>query len=305
VFKKLIEYFKFNRTERTGILLVIVCIAAVLAWPCLKPVPNEGESGYESYAAEIARFEKSLQQSADSAEEARQLDFQQMDRSLAESKLKPFPFDPNTLPAADWSRMGMTDRQIRTIKNYLSKGGQFRKNEDLARMFCITESEYRILEPFIRIPAQAEKPFAEKKPEAKKAFEVLKVELNSADSVTLLKLYGIGPSFAKRILKYRKLLGGFYSKEQLLEVYGFDRDRYDKLQAYCDADPSLITRISINRVKTEELKRHPYFPYATAKAIVDQRIVLGGRFTSTDQIRKVPGMSEELFARIKPYLLIE
>ena len=130
------------------------------------------------------------------------------------------------------------------------------------------------------------------------------VDLNTADSVTLLTLYGIGPSFAKRIVKYRNLLGGFYTKAQLLEVYGFDQDRLDKIDANCEVSSGGIKKINVNTVKTEELKKHPYFDYYTAKAIVDQRIILK-KYTSLEQIKAIPLIHDELFTKIKNYLTLE
>ena len=43
----------------------------------------------------------------------------------------------------------------------------------------------------------------------------LVIELNSADSTTLIGVRGIGPYYAKKILRYREQLGGFHSTRQL------------------------------------------------------------------------------------------
>jgi len=298
------EYFNFNRGERNGILLVIVLIIGVLMLPYLMKVTTRDNSDdIKRFANDINLFEKSLKNAADSANEARRLDFQQMDRSFAENKLSPFTFNPNQLPSEQWSRMGLKDWQIKMIKNYEAKGGKFYKKEDFKRMFCITPSEYAILEPYISIPEQKNE-FADRKPEKKEAKKKVMIDLNTADSVTLLALYGIGPSYARRIVKYRDLLGGYYSKMQLLEVYGFDQERLDMIDANCEVGNGVIRKINVNTVKTEELKKHPYFNYYTAKAIVDQRIILK-RYTSLDQIRVIPLIREELFAKIKNYLSLE
>jgi DNA uptake protein ComE-like DNA-binding protein len=241
--------------------------------------------------------------SADSIDLARQLDFQQMDRSVAENKLSPVLFNPNNLPSEQWSKMGLKVWQIKVIKKYEAAGGKFYKKEDFKRMFCISPSEYEILEPFISIPEQKNE-YAERKPEAKEIKRKVMLELNTADSVSLLTLYGIGPSYAKRIIKYRNLLGGFYNKQQLLEVYGFDQDRLDKIAEVIDVNPAEINKIDINKVRTDELKKHPYLDYYTAKAIVDQRIILG-KFTSLNQIKEIPLIHDELFNKIRNYLKIE
>ena len=298
------SYFNFNKGERNGIIVVVAIIIAVLAYPYLFKVAfKDNATEFLQFSKEIQQFEASLKNAADSADEARRLDFQQMDRSVAENKITPFIFNPNLLPSEQWSKMGLKDWQIKVIKKYEAKGGKFYKKEDFKRMFCISPSEYEILEPYISIPEQKNE-YADRKPEIKEIKKKVLIDLNTADSVTLLALYGVGPSFAKRIIKYRNLLGGFYSKNQLLEVYGFDQGKLDQIDANCDVSPGGIKRININTVRTDELKKHPYMDYYTAKAIVDQRIILG-RFTSLQQIKTIPLIHEDLFNKIQHYLVIE
>ncbi len=304
MFKNLSEYFNFNKGERNGIFVVIAIIIFVLALPYLiKVTTSDNSDEFLRFSKDIALFENSLKNAADSANEARRLDFQMMDRSVAENKLTPFPFNPNLLPSEQWSKIGLKDWQIKVIKKYEAKGGKFYKKEDFKRMFCISPSEYEILEPYISIPEQKNE-YADRKPEVKEIKKKVLIDLNTADSVALLTLYGIGPSFAKRIVKYRNLLGGFYSKQQLLEVYGFDQDRLDKIESYCEVSSTGIKKINVNTVKTDELKKHPYFDYYTAKAIVDQRIILK-KYTSIQQIKEIPLIHDELFAKIRNYLVLE
>jgi competence protein ComEA len=298
------NYFNFNKGERNGIIVVIAIIIAVLAYPYLVKVSfKDNSEEFLQFAKEIEQFEASLKNAADSVDLARRLDFQQMDRSVAENKITPFIFNPNMLPSEQWSKMGLKDWQIKVIKKYEAKGGKFYKKEDFKRMFCISPSEYEILEPYISIPEQ-KNDYTDRKPEIKEIKKKVLVDLNTADSVTLLTLYGIGPSFAKRIIKYRNLLGGFYSKNQLLEVYGFDQEKFDKIESKCDASAGGIKKININTVRTEELKKHPYLDYYTAKAIVDQRVIVG-RFTSIQQIKSIPLIHEDLFNKIQHYFVLE
>jgi DNA uptake protein ComE-like DNA-binding protein len=304
MFDDIKTYFNFNKGERAGIIVVLAIIIAVLAYPYLVKVSfKDNSEEFLQFAKEIEQFEASLKNAADSADEARRLDFQQMDRSVAENKLMPFIFNPNLLPSEQWSKMGLKDWQIKVIKKYEAKGGKFYKKEDFKRMFCISPSEYEILEPYISIPEQISE-YADRKPEIREIKKKVLVDLNTADSVTLLTLYGIGPSFAKRIVKYRNLLGGFYSKNQLLEVYGFDQDRLDKIEANCEVSSGGIKKININTVRTDELKKHPYLDYYTAKAIVDQRVILG-KFTSIQQIKSIPLIHEDLFNKIQHYFVLE
>ncbi|MCD8176668.1 MAG: helix-hairpin-helix domain-containing protein [Tannerellaceae bacterium] len=97
------------------------------------------------------------------------------------------------------------------------------------------------------------------------------IELNSADTTLLKKIPGIGSAFANRIIKYRNLLGGFYSVEQLAEVYGIDEERFLKLKPWFYVDKEKILLIDLNQATEEELRAHPYINYRQAGAIVRLR----------------------------------
>ncbi len=93
------------------------------------------------------------------------------------------------------------------------------------------------------------------------------VELNTADTTILKMVPGIGSTFARRIVRFRDLLGGFYSVEQLREVYGIDEERYQLLRKWFHVDPTFIAQLPINYLPTDSLARHPYLNYKQARSI--------------------------------------
>lgn len=93
------------------------------------------------------------------------------------------------------------------------------------------------------------------------------VELNSTDTASLRRVPGIGPVFARRIVRFRELLGGFYSVAQLREVYGMDEERYRSLAPWFRIDTSGITPLRVNQVSCEELARHPYVSNTQARIL--------------------------------------
>jgi competence ComEA-like helix-hairpin-helix protein len=122
------------------------------------------------------------------------------------------------------------------------------------------------------------------------------VELNVADTTILQKIPGIGSTFARRIVSYRNLLGGYYSVNQLSEVYGIDEDRFNDLKKWFIADPLQIQKININVISQDSLQRHPYINYAQARTIIQLRrqkgkltgwenLQLLNDFTDTDRIK--------------------
>jgi len=97
------------------------------------------------------------------------------------------------------------------------------------------------------------------------------IELNTADTTILKKIPGIGTTFSNRIVKYRNLLGGFYSVTQLGEVYGIDEDRYHALKDWFTVNPNFIQKRSLNTLSDDSLYRHPYLNRPQARAIIQQR----------------------------------
>ena len=103
----------------------------------------------------------------------------------------------------------------------------------------------------------------------------LPININRADSVQLLPLPGIGPVFAGRIIKYRSLLGGFVSVEQLGEVYGIPAETIQEIRSQVYIDSTVIHKIHIDSATFRELLRHPYLEYDDVKALVNYRDFIG------------------------------
>jgi DNA uptake protein ComE-like DNA-binding protein len=97
------------------------------------------------------------------------------------------------------------------------------------------------------------------------------ININRADSVQLLPLPGIGPVFAGRIFRYRKLLGGYVNVDQLGEVYGIPAETIELIRAQVYIDSSAIRKIRIDSATFGELLRHPYLEYEQVKALVEYR----------------------------------
>lgn len=143
--------------------------------------------------------------------------------------------------------------------------------------------------------------------QSKKTFTINKlkpgatVELNNADSAQLTRVYGIGGSFAIRIIRYRNRLGGFYNKEQLLEVYGIDSEKYKEIKEQLTIDKNKVVKININNISFPSLRQFPYLSYKQASAIIQYRNE-HGKYTSIDDIRNIAIITPEILTKIAPYL---
>ena len=222
-----------------------------------------------------------------------------------------FYFDPNTLNADGWKKLGLREKTIQTIQNYLSKGGKFRKSEDLQRVYGLRENEYERLEPYIKIEAFSETKKYEQftqtnnEPQSAKSFtsRYSVIDVNIADTTAFISLPGIGSKLAARIVNFRDKLGGFYSVEQVKETFGLPDSTYQKIKQYLKlANPS-VKKININTATVDELKAHPYIKYSLANPIVAYRNE-HGLFSKVEDVKKIMAVTEEAFFKIAPYISI-
>ena len=132
------------------------------------------------------------------------------------------------------------------------------------------------------------------------------VELNSADTTRLKMLRGIGSGYAKMIVAYREKLGGFYKAEQLLEVYKFPDETYQKIKHQLSVDTTLIRKIKINQATVKQLKSHPYISYYQALSIVENRELQPAmRYNSLYDMVVDEDLKEEDILRVAPYFSFE
>ena len=140
-------------------------------------------------------------------------------------------------------------------------------------------------------------------PEAKRAEAYLPklkpgatIDLNTADTTLLKRVPGIGSSFARRIVKYRDLLGGYYVVEQLQEVYGMDRERYDAIHPYF----TVGTAVRPLTLTIDSISYHPYLSWRhkrTLRRLLEEEqpldwshLMSTGDFTRDDSLRLAPYM---------------
>lgn len=283
-------YFYFSPSERKGIILLSGILILII------------------FAPSLYRYFKPRNDLKITINQLAELD--SLSKKVGYSKsenitMEPFVFDPNTATDDELKQLGFSDKNIATLKNYLSKGGKIKSIEGLKKIYGIDTSLVNKLSSYIQIENsfQSKKSFADSaKVEKKKIVEPL--ELNSADSVSLVKLYRIGPTLASKIIAYRKQLGGFLNLNQLNEIWGFDEDILFDLQGKIYVDANKANRINLNTVTENELKTHPYFKYKLARILVNYRNQ-HGRFSNFNDLLKIKVINDSILSRIKIYGVIE
>lgn len=223
---------------------------------------------------------------------------------------KLFKFDPNQLHDEGWQLLGLKEKQVRTIRNYLSKGGQFRQKEDLLRIYGIDTMWFQCVSPYIQLPSAFSVANMQPMPAVPKEYELSEndlpktIELNSADSSDLMLLPGIGSFHARNILKYKTALGGFVSLDQLDEVWRFPPGAVHRILTLVEVDESKIQKLRINHLEAADLAKHPYLTASEAAAIVNYR-KKHGQYAGLKDVSKLRALRPETMSRIAPYLSFE
>lgn len=330
------DWLFFSRAQQRGIIVLLLLTILTPALSGLATWWNTHvPSDKEAFISEIKRMEDRL---AEIAEAARILNKDQK----KQLSLEPFRFNPNTLPVEGWEEMGAPENLGRTIQNYLAAGGRFRHKDDLQRIYTMTDDLYEQLAPYIDLPERGEAESGPPGPEissgkatpsaqtlneqGKNAVKaqskasganqaelnnnapvtrpVLTVDINRADSAALRQVPGIGPVFSSRIVRYRNLVGGFYERGQLLEVYGLDSSNYQQIKPHLVIDTTYSLRqIDLNKATFGEMIRHPYLDRNQVNALLMLR-EQHGPFRSPEEICRSHLIDLTDWRRLSPYITV-
>jgi competence protein ComEA len=291
--KHISKYFTLNRRERNGIITVMSLVFVLLIVKCCMvysyapPVAPPVVVELDDLAARLAEETKNQRTEINSTTSTVKKD------SL-------FYFDPNSISYEQAVQLGFENRIAHILLKYRSKGGKFYKTNDLKKLYGMSDVLFDKLKPFIvlrkeHVDTANYKPREYKSKFISKPKQQITLEINSADSLQWLELKGIGPGYTKMILKYKKLLGGFYKMEQLKEVYHFSDSLYNSIKENLTVNPAFIQKLKVNSVDFKTLVHHPYIKYEGTKCIFalkhDKKItaqdLINSSCFSREQLEKV------------------
>lgn len=214
----------------------------------------------------------------------------------------PSKFDPNTYQVNDWMKLGLSVKQANVVLKFSKYS--LKSNDQLKKIVVISDELFELIKDSTFYPKTEFEnnkfQFADKKENTKK--QVI-LDINTATEEELNNLPGIGDFFARSIMKKRDELGGFYSKEQLLEIWKFDQVKLDAIAPLIKVQLEAIKKIDINSAEAKDFKRHPYFSWNLANSIVKLRSQ-NGKFTHIEEIRKSVLITDEIYEKIRMYLQI-
>jgi competence protein ComEA len=293
-FKRFVQdYFTFTRNERKGITTLLILIF-------LFGVANK----VIFYFEKPARIEINL---LDSASQMLITFSDSLNRNRPALKL--FAFNPNTIDSVALDSLDLPIQVKSNLLKFRNRNGKIYSASDFRKIYGVTDAIYSKVEPYLfynperRASADKSIVIEEKAKiilEDNVKFENIQIELNTADSISLKRLPGIGEKLSKRIVKYRDLLGGYYSLVQLREVYGLSEHTIQEIEGMVTIDSTKIRKLDLNFSDKNELSKHPYIQKYRAGQIVKFRAAYGS-IPHLSVLRDNLILNTDEYNRLKPY----
>ena len=297
------EYLRYHKKERRAIitLCILVLLFSLIRFllPYLEKEPQLSPEQIAFYKSELSKLKI---EPINHYSTNKLLELKESETKSNITLAPRFSFNPNTCSVDDLLKIGFEIRVINNIVRYRNKGGYFKNKEAFSKLYGLSAKDFNKIKDSVIIEERPSYARDTLKLE-KKVYTIKIIDINAADTFALMKIHGIGPSFARRILEYRERLGGFYKAEQLMEVWGIDTAHYLKIKEQVMVFES-HKKININLCSISELRKHPYLSYNIANSIIVYR-GKHGSYDKVDDIKQSVLVTDEVFEKIKPYLTVE
>ncbi len=290
-FKSFSSYFNFSKSQRTGLvfLLVFIVILQAIYFFIDFSLPIKENPEKEKWLA--------VQSEIDSVKEV-----------VLNNSYKIYPFNPNFISDYKGYKLGMSIQEIDRLLAFRKQNKYVNSAEEFQKVTQVSDSLLRVLAPNFKFPDWVNKKntaasFTNSKYSvfAKKEKTVI-IDINTASLADLIKVYGIGEVTAQRILSYKEILGGFVAMEQLNEVWGLSPEVLANLNKQFQVKSTLgIKKYDINNASIKELAQFPYFKYTIARQIVMYRS-MNGDIHNIEDLTKIKGMPNDKIKIIVLYL---
>jgi len=264
-------YFRFTKKERTGIVLLVGICLFLLFLPFFF-------SEKELSVTDLSLSTGLVMLKEDSANSAA------MEKTMiAKTETALFPFNPNTIDAAGWMRLGLDEKLTKRILNYRNKGGRFYQAADLKKIWGLPPDKAHQLIPYVVLP-ERELMKAPVKP------VIAVIDINTANQEDWKALPGIGEALSTRIIKYRNQSGGFTRIEELGNVFGLTDSALILIKPYLRLNDATITKWALNRASVHQLIQKAGIPETLARTIVKKRLD-DGNYQDWSEVAVLPGMN--------------
>lgn len=297
-------YFSFSRKEKRAIVLLLLLIGCFLVAPEFFPEPKQQRVS----APELEAYVRASESTANINRSISGFTGKEETAHSEKGKPRYFYFDPNHISDTEWRKLGLAEKTIQIILHYRQKGGRFRSAEDIRKIWGIPKETADHLIPFIRIVVSDSGRFTHsqnweyRKPSQNK-IQFQTIDINTATAEEWESLPGIGEVLAKRILAFRKRLGGFNSLEQVGRTYGLADSVFRRILPRLQIENNQPARLNLNIVTAIELEQATGVTRAQANAIITYRKQYGF-FQQMEDLKKIVFINDSVFQQLKPFLFI-
>jgi len=287
------SHFVFNRSQRNGILFLILLIVGLLG--IYQFIDFTEENILDTTSPEIVAIQNEL----DSLRTAK----------IASRKPKKYPFNPNFITDFKGYTLGMSPEEIDRLKQFREKDQWINSVKDFQKVTKISDSLLAEISPYFKFPEWVTNPKPKKKYYknngfVEKSFQQ-KIDLNVATQEQLRKISGIGEALSKRIITYREKLAGFSNDTQLHNVYGLNPEVVKRaLNEFTVKTPKEIVKMNLNTISASDIATIPGISFELSKKIWEFR-TLRGQINNFSELEKIEGMTPRKLTGIQLYLTLD
>ncbi len=305
------EYFDFSKGERRSVITLIILILLVIAAQWIYPVfkKEKAPKNLAAFKAEIDSFRANLK-------DIPQKTYSYNKTDSTDKAIEYFYFNPNTISSKEWTQLGLSSKQANVITKYLKTGARFWQKEDLKKIYILSSTDYKNLEPYIVIPPIEKKDNKNIESKRTNTTDTLFAFDPNTASHEELALLGLSIKNINTINNYLKSGGSFKVKEDFKKVYGISEISYNRLAPFIvipeqavdsttfEKPAYVIKQIELNAATAEHLETLYGIGPVLAKRIITFREKAGG-FYSIYQLKDIYGIQAETFENIRTSLLVD
>ncbi|OIQ21052.1 MAG: hypothetical protein BM557_04665 [Flavobacterium sp. MedPE-SWcel] len=217
-------------------------------------------------------------------------------------KIEIYPFNPNYISDYKATLIGLSKQELARIRKFRKTNKYVNSAKEFQEVTKVSDSLLKTIEPYFKFPNWVNERNARNKANKVSSTSTTIIDINKATAKELITVHGIGPAYAKRILKRRSQLGAFVNINQIDDFTAFSpRAKKELKEGFAIKNKPKVKRINVNTASIDELSSFVYFNKQIARSIVVKRDSKG-RINSVEELTKINGFPTQKQNIIALYL---
>lgn len=289
-FQPVYKFFNYHKEQRKALLLLLTVIF------CMQGVVFFVDFNTENVDSHEKQQWLSLQVGIDS-----------LKRIKEETVYKRYPFNPNFISDYKGYTLGMSVKEIDRLHAYREKNKYVNSAEEFQALTKVSDSLLSTMVSYFKFPEwvknkKSKTPYINYSDRERIKTTLVKQDINAATAEQLIKVYGVGEAYSKRILNYRSKVGAFVSMDQIGEVWGLSDDAVQGVRERFEiGERIVVNKLDINNASIKEISKFPYFNYKLSRSIVIYRS-MNGEFKNIEDLLDIKGFPVDKAKIIALYL---